>query len=117
MKSNCSLTSVPTFFTFRIMSDEHDNLDFECEDQGDSLLDPSEDQEESMEQKEAKQGEKQSEDPGSLLMCCDRDIFADDLLTDSQFMVAINTPTPVDPIVPARSAETEKALQPAPDFD
>ena len=32
-------------------------------------------------------------------------------------MAIVNTPTPVDPVVPARSAETEKALQPTPNFD
>ena len=50
MNSECSLTSVPTFFTFRIMSEEHDNLDYECDDQGDFILDQSEDPEEPMEQ-------------------------------------------------------------------
>ena len=70
-----------------------------------------------MEQGEAKQGEKQSDNPGSLLICSDRDIFADDSLTSSQLLASVKAPTPVDPIVPARSAETEKAMQPAPDFD
>ena len=50
--------------------------------------------------------EKQLEDPGCLLMCNDKDIFAKDPLTASQ-LVAF-----VDPVVPARSAEVEKALQP-----
>ena len=94
------------------MSDEH-NLDYECDDQGDTLLNQSEDLEEPMKQGEAELEEKQSEDPGCLLTCSDRDIFEeDDCLTDSQLLAAINTPTPVDPAVPARSAETEEALQP-----
>ena len=45
-------------------------------------------------------------------MCGDRDIFADDPLTGSQLLAFANTPTLVDPVVPARSAETEKAMQP-----
>ena len=50
-------------------------------------------------------------------MCGEKDIFDDDPLTDSQLMAVVNAPTPVDPVVPARSAETEKARQPAPGFD
>ena len=65
------------------MSDEYNNLNFEYDNQGDSILDQSEDQEEPMEQKVAEQGEKQSEDPVSLLMCSEKDIFDDDPLTDS----------------------------------
>ena len=45
-------------------------------------------------------------------MCSDRDIFADDPLTGSQLLVFVNAPTLVDTVVPARSSETEKALQP-----
>ena len=40
-----------------IMSDEHNHLDYEFDDQGDSILDQSEDQEEQIEQGEAWQGE------------------------------------------------------------
>ena len=108
VNSDCSLTSVPTFFIYRIMSDEHNNLDYEFDNQGDSLLE----QEEPMEQEVAKQGEKQSEDPVSLLMCSEKDIF-----DDSQLIGVAKAPTPVDPVVPVRSAETEDALQPAPNFD
>ena len=32
-------------------------------------------------------------------------------------MAVVNAPIPVDPVIPARSAETEDALQPAPNFD
>ena len=52
------------------------------------------------------------EDPGSLLMCNDKDIFAEDPLTASQLMAFIEAPTPVDPVVPARSVEVGKVLQP-----
>ena len=104
-------------FIFRIMSDKHDNLNFECDNQGDLLLDQSEGQEEPMKQEVANLEGKQSEDPGSLLMCNDKDIFADDPLTGSQLLAFVNAPTPVDPVVPARSAETEKALQPDPNLD
>ena len=100
------------------MSDEHNLLDYECDDQEDTLLDLSEDLEEPMEQGEAKLEEKQSEDPGHLLTCGDRDIFEeDDHLTDSQLLAAVNAPTPEDLAVPARSAETEEALQPVPNLD
>ena len=58
MNSECSQTSFPTFFTIRIMSDKIDNLDFECDNQGDSLLDQSEDQEEPIEQEVAELEEK-----------------------------------------------------------
>ena len=68
MNIDCSLTSAPTFFTLRIISDKHDNLNFECDNQWESRLDQSKDQEEPIEQEEATQGEKQSEDPSSLLM-------------------------------------------------
>ena len=51
MNSNCSLTSV---IIYMIMSDEHNNLDYEYNDQGDELLNQSEDQEEPMEQDVAK---------------------------------------------------------------
>ena len=92
------------------MSDEHNLLDYECDDQGDTLLDTSEDLKEPIEQGEAELKEKQSEDPGCLLTCGDRDIFEeDDCLTDSQLLIAVNAPTPA---VPVRSAETEEALQP-----
>ena len=91
------------------MSDEHNNLDYEYNDQGDKLLNQSEDQEEPMEQEEAKQGEKNSEDSGSLLTC-DEDIFDDDPLTDSQLMAVINTSTPVDLVVSAKCTETQDAL-------
>ena len=64
----------------------------------------------------AEQGEEQSEDSLHLLMCGEQDIFLVSL-TDSQLVAIVNTPTPVDPVVPARSAEAEKALQPIPDFD
>ena len=49
-------------------------------------------------------------------MCGEQDIFLDSL-TDSQLLVAVKTPTPVDPVVPARSVETENTLQPAPGFN
>ena len=97
------------------MSDEYKNLHFEYDDQGDMLLNKSEDQEEPMEVVD--QGEEQSEDSLSLLMCGEGDIFSGDSLTDSQLVAAVNTPSRVDPVVPARDAETEKALQPTPDFD
>ena len=45
-------------------------------------------------------------------MCSDWDIFAYDPLTGSQLLAFINAPTLVDTVVPARSSETEKALQP-----
>ena len=45
-------------------------------------------------------------------MCGEKDIFDDDPLTDSQLMAVVNAPTPVDPIVPARSAETGIYFQP-----
>ena len=48
MNSECAQTSVPTFFTCRIMLDEHNNLDYEFDNQRDSILDQSEDQEEPM---------------------------------------------------------------------
>ena len=51
MNSNCSLTSV---IIYTIMSDELNNLDYEYNDQGDELLNQSEDQEEPMEQDVAK---------------------------------------------------------------
>ena len=51
VNSNCSLTSV---IIYTIMSDEHNNLDYEYNDQGDELLNQSEDQEEPMEQDVAK---------------------------------------------------------------
>ena len=51
MNSDCSLTSV---FIYTIMLDEHNNLDYEYNDQGDELLNQSEDQEEPMEQDVAK---------------------------------------------------------------
>ena len=70
-----------------------------------------------MEQEVAELEKKQSEDPSSLLMCNDKDIFADDPLTGSQLLAFVNAPTPVDPVVPARSAETEKALQPVPNLN
>ena len=57
------------------MSDKHNLLDHECNDQGDALLNRSEDLEEPVMLGEAKLEEKQSEDPGHLLMCGDRDIF------------------------------------------
>ena len=64
---------------------------------------------------EAEPEEKQSEGPGRLLTCSDRDIFEEDnYLAISQLMAAVNAPTPEDPAVPARSAETEEALQPVP---
>ena len=53
MNSECSLTSVPTFFTCMIMSDEHNNLNYKFDNQGDSILNQSEDQDEPMEQEEA----------------------------------------------------------------
>ena len=84
----------------------------ECDNQGDSLLDQSEDPEEPMEQDVAEPVEKHSEDPGCLLMCNDKDIFAEDPLTTSQLVVFIEAPTPVNPVVPASSAEVEKAHHP-----
>ena len=95
--------------------DKHNNLDFEYDNQGDSILNQPEDQEEPMKQEEAEQGEKQSEDPSSLLMCCEKDINGP--LTGSQLMAVFNAPTPVDPVVPARSAVTEKALWPVPNLN
>ena len=50
-------------------------------------------------------------------MCGEGDIFSGDSFTDSQLVAAVNTATPVDPIVSARDAETEKALQTTPNFD
>ena len=49
-----------------------------------------------------------------MLACNGRDIFClkEDDLTDSQLVVAVNTQTQEDPVVPARSAEVEEALQP-----
>ena len=41
--SDCSQARVPTFFIYRIMSDEHDNLNYEFDDHGDYILDQSED--------------------------------------------------------------------------
>ena len=93
------------------MSDKHNNLNYKYNDQGDSLLDKSEEQEEPMEV--AEEGEKQSEDSSNLLMCGEKNIF-DDSLTESQLMAMVNTPTPENLVVPARSAETEEDLQPAP---
>ena len=95
------------------MSDEHNLLDYECDDQGEELLNQSEDLEEPLEQEEAVLEEKQPEDQGNMLACSGRDIFEDDLSV-SQLVAAINTLTPVDPPVPARSSETEEALQPVP---
>ena len=51
MNSDCSLTSV---FIYTIMSDKRNNLDYKYNDQGDDLLNQSEDQEEPMEQDVAK---------------------------------------------------------------
>ena len=65
------------------MSDRHNNLDFEYDDQEDSLLHKSEDQEEPMEV--AEQGEEQPEDSLGHLMCGERDIF-DESLTESQLI-------------------------------
>ena len=97
------------------MSDEHNILDYECDDQGEALLDQSGDLEEPMELGEAESEENQSEDSGHLLTCGNRDIFEeDDHLDASQLMEDVNAPTPEDPAVPARSAETEEALQPVP---
>ena len=56
--------------------------------------------------------EEQPVDPGHLLACIGRDIFEEDVLTDSQLVFAVNAPTQEDPGVPARSAEVEAALQP-----
>ena len=56
--------------------------------------------------------EEQPVDPGHLLACIGRDIFEEDVLTDSQLVFAVNAPTQEDPGVPARSAEVEEALQP-----
>ena len=47
------MTSVLTFFTCRIMSDEHNNLNYEFDDKRYSILSQSEDKEEPMEQEEA----------------------------------------------------------------
>ena len=93
------------------MSDNLDVLDYECDnDQGLGLLDQSADlEDESMEQEVIV-----LEDPGQGLACSGRDIFClkEDNLTNSQLLVAVNTPTQEDPGVPARSAEVEAALQP-----
>ena len=89
------------------MSHKHNNLDIEYDNQEDLLLDKSEDQEEPMEV--AEQGEEQSEDSLCHLMCGERDIF-DDSLTESQLMAMVNTPTPENLVVPARSTETEEDL-------
>ena len=113
MNSVSSLTSVPTFLICRIMSDDHNLLDYKCEVQGEELLNQSGDLEEPMEQEDAMLEEVQPEDPGCMLACGGRDIFEDDLSV-SQLVAATNAPTPVDPAVPARSAETEEALQPVP---
>ena len=87
------------------MSEEHDNLDYECDNQGNSILDQSKDQEEPMEQDVAEPEEKQLEDPGRLLMCNDKDIFVDDPLIASQLIAFVNALTPVDSVVPASSVE------------
>ena len=87
------------------MSDEHNLLDYECDDQGEELLDQSEDLEELMEQEDVVLEEEQPEDPGHMLACCGRGIFEEDDLSTSQLVVAVNTPTPVDPVGPARTAE------------
>ena len=50
-------------------------------------------------------------------MCSDWDIFADDPLTGFQLLAFVNAPTLVDTVVPARSSETEKALQPVLDLN
>ena len=63
------------------MLDVSNNLDFEYDNQGDVLLDKSEDQEEPMEVVD--QGKEQPEDSLSLLMCGEGDIFSGDSLTDS----------------------------------
>ena len=96
------------------MSDEHNNLNFEYDDQGDALLDKSEDQEEPMEVVHHR--DEQPEDSLSLLMCGEQDIFSGDSFTDSQLVAAFNTPTLVDPIVPAWDAETDMALKTTPNF-
>ena len=53
-------------------------------------------------------------DPGHMLACGGRGIFEEDDLSSSQLGVAVNTPTPVNPAVPARTAKSEEALQPVP---
>ena len=82
------------------MSDEHNLLDYECDNQEEELLDQCEDLEEPMEQENAVLEELQPEDSGCMLACGGRDIFEDDL-SASQQVTAINAPIPVDPAVPA----------------
>ena len=50
-------------------------------------------------------------------MCSDWDIFADDPLIGFQLLAFVNAPTIVDPVVRARSAETQKALQHVPNLN
>ena len=61
------------------MCDEHNLLDYECDNQG------------------------------YMLACGGRGIFEEDNLSTFQVVVAVNDPTPVDPVVPARMAEAEEA--------
>ena len=65
-----------------------------------------------MEQEDVMLEEEQPVNPGHMLACNGRDIFEEDDCTDSQLLAAVNAPTQEDPVVPARSAEVEAALQP-----
>ena len=77
------------------------------------LLDQSADLEkELMEQEFIMLEEEQPVDPGHMLACGGRGIFEQDDLSTSELLVVINAQTQEDPVVPARSAEVEAALQP-----
>ena len=46
-------------------------------------------------------------DPDHMLACGEREVFEEDILTDSQLVAALNVPIQDDPAVPARSLEVE----------
>ena len=83
MNSESSLTSVPTFFIYRIMFDKVILLDYECdEDPRLGLIDQSGDlEEEPMEQEDIVLEEEQPEDPGHMLAFSGRGIFEEDNLS------------------------------------
>ena len=60
--------------------------------------------------------EYQSEDPGSLLACGEKDLFSqEEDLSNSQLVDYVNAPTQEEnPVVPARSQEVHDTLQPLP---
>ena len=98
------------------MSNEVILLYYECDNnQGLGLLDQSGDlEEEPMEQKDIVLEDEKPVDPGHMLACGGKGIFEQDNLSASQLVVAVNAPTPEDPVVPAVTAEAEAALQPVP---